>query len=59
MEFGLERWKSIALYLRLKKEDNDIAEILEKVIDSNILEGEEKNRLLRFVFERIINSNYW
>ena len=35
MEFGLERWKSIALYLRLKKEDSDIAKMLEMVIDSN------------------------
>ena len=59
MEFGLERWKSIALYLRLKKEDEDIAKTLEKVIDSNILEGEEKTRLLRFIRERIIDSNYW
>lgn len=59
MEFGLERWKSIALYLRLKKEDEDIAKTLEKVIDSNILEGEEETRLLRFVHERIIDSNYW
>lgn len=59
MEFGLERWKSIALYLHLKKEDEDIAETLGKVIDSNILEGEEKTRLLRFIRERIIDSNYW
>lgn len=59
MELGLERWKSIALYLHLKKEDADIAEMLEKVIDSNVLEGEEKTRLLRFVRERIIDSNYW
>ncbi|MBQ8278214.1 MAG: hypothetical protein IJZ23_00055 [Roseburia sp.] len=59
MELGLERWKNIALYLRLKKEDEDIAKALEKVIDSDILEGEEKNRLLRFILERIIDSNYW
>lgn len=32
MELGLERWKSIALYLHLKKEDADIAETLGKVI---------------------------
>lgn len=59
MEFGLERWKSIAIYLRLKKEDEDIAKTLGKVIDSNILEGEEKTRLLRFILERINDSNYW
>lgn len=45
--------------MRLKKEDEDIAEMLKKVIDSNVLEGEEKTRLLRFVRERIIDSNYW
>lgn len=59
MEIGLGHKGCIASYLGLNKEDWDIADTLGKILDSDVLSKEEKNRLLLFIRERIWKSDYW
>lgn len=53
MEIGLGHKGGVMTYLRLRKEDEDIAVSLGKILESGILSKDEISRLLLFIRERI------
>lgn len=54
----MEYKEKLISYLALGSEDFDIADLIQKLIDSDVFTKNELDRFLLFIHERIFESNY-